>query len=179
MNNGIVIRLAGVDQPATRIFHQEVISIGTAADCDINLSAENHPALPPEAVLLTLRRRDGAYRLTTVEPMAGVTRDGEAVAVGEAIQDGDTFYFGATGVRLRFFALSETTEITETLKLGNAVLATARTNDPVLADSSRRKRMMPRTDVAIVFVKQLLRELVSEIPRRVLYAIVSIAADGS
>lgn len=176
MHNGIVIRLAGVDQPATRIFHQEVISIGTAADCDISLSADNHPALPPEAVLLTLRRRDGAYRLTTVEAMAGITRDGEAVAVGEAIQDGDTFYFGATGVRLRFFALSETADITESLKLGNAVLATARTNDPVLADSSRRKRMMPRTDVALVFVKQLLRELVSEIPRRVLYAIVSIAA---
>ncbi len=175
MNNGIVIRLAGVEQPATRIFHQEVISIGTAADCDISLSAD-HPALPPEAVLLTLRRRDGAYRLTTVEPMAGVTRDGEAVAVGEAIQDGDTFYFGATGVRLRFFALSETADITESLKLGNAVLANARTNDPVLADPSRSKRLMPRTDVAIVFVKQLLRELVSEIPRRILYAIISIAA---
>lgn len=187
MNNGIVIRLAGVEQPATRIFHQDVISIGTAPDCDINLSSDNS-ALPPESVLLTLRWRDDVYRLTTVEPMAGITRDGEAVAVGEAIQDGDTFYFGATGIRLRFFALSEASELrgelrqesrgelTESLKLGSAVLATARTGDSAVADTSRRKRQMPRTDVAIVFVKQLLRELVSEIPRRVLYAIVSIAA---
>lgn len=175
MNNGIVIRLAGVEQPATRIFHQDVISIGTALDCDINLGTESS-ALPPESVLLTLRLREGAYRVTTIEPMAGITRDGEAVAVGEAVQDGDTFFFGATGIRLRFFALSESTEITETLKLGSAVLATARTTDSGLTDNSRRKRSMPRTDVAIVFVKQLLRELVSEIPRRLLYAIVSIAA---
>jgi S1-C subfamily serine protease len=35
---------------------------------------------------------------------------------------------------------------------------------------------MPRTDVALVFVKQLLRELVAEIPRRILYAIVGLAA---
>jgi len=175
MNNGIVIRLAGIEQPATRIFHQDVISIGTAPDCDINLSADNS-ALPPEAVLLTLRRRDGDYRLTTVEPMAGVTRDGEAVAVGEAIQDGDTYYFGATGIRLRFFALSESAEITESLKLGSAVLAAARTTDSGVAESTRRKGLAPRTDVAIVFIKQLLRELFSEIPRRVLYAILSIAA---
>jgi serine protease Do len=175
MNNGIVIRLAGVEQPATRIFHQDVISIGTAPDCDIYLNGDGS-ALPPEAILLTLRQRDDAYRLTTVEPMAGITRDGEAVAIGEAIQDGDTFFFGATGIRLRFFSLSETADITESLKLGSAVLATARTTDPIVADASRRKRMMPRTDVAIVFVKQLLRELVSEIPRRILYAIISIAA---
>ena len=99
MNNGIVIRLAGVEQPATQIFHQDVITIGTTPDCDISLGSGN-PALPPESVLLTMRWRDGAYRLTTVEPRAGVTRDGEAVAVGEAIQDGDSFYFGATGIRL-------------------------------------------------------------------------------
>ncbi|MEO6724341.1 MAG: trypsin-like peptidase domain-containing protein, partial [Blastocatellia bacterium] len=178
MNNGIVIRIAGVEQPATRILHQDVISIGTAPDCDINLSSDNS-ALPPEAVLLTLRRRDGDYRLTTVEPMAGITRDGEAVAIGEAVQDGDTFYFGATGIRLRFFAVSESAEITESLKLGSAVLASARSTIEGIsgvAETTRRKGLAPRTDVAIVFVKQLLRELVSEIPRRVLYAIMAIAA---
>ena len=35
---------------------------------------------------------------------------------------------------------------------------------------------MPRTDVAIVFVKQLLRELVAEIPRRILYAVAGLVA---
>jgi S1-C subfamily serine protease len=175
INTGIVIRLAGIEQPATRIFHQDVISIGTASDCDIALNADNSP-LPPESVLLTLRWRDEVYRLTTVEPMAGITRDGEAVAIGEAIQDGDTFYFGATGIRLRVFALSDSTGITDSLKLGSAVLASARTTGSGVAEATRRKGLAPRTDVAIVFVKQLLRELVSEIPRRVLYAILGIAA---
>ncbi|MFN0111626.1 MAG: trypsin-like peptidase domain-containing protein [Blastocatellia bacterium] len=177
MENGIVIRLAGVEQPATRILHQDVITIGTAPDCDLVVGTEV-VALPPESVFLTLRRREGAYRLATVEPMAGITRDGEAVTVGETIQDGDTVYFGATGIRLRFFALSETESITGSLRLGGAVLASMRTGKADLdnaADATRQKRLVPRTDVAIVFLKQLVRELVNEIPRRLLYALAGLA----
>ena len=174
MNNGIVIRLAGVEHPVTRILHQDVIAIGTAPDCDLVVGAAD-ASLPPESVLLTLRQRDGAYRLTTVEPMAGITRDGEAVAIGETIQDGDTFYFGATGIRLRFFSLTETQSITGSLRLGNAVLASARTETAPVTETARHKRLVPRTDVAIVFLKQLLRELVNEIPRRLLYAIAGLA----
>jgi len=175
MNNGIVIRLAGVEQPATQIFHQDVITIGTAPDCDIIINSD-HSSLPPESILLTLRQREGNYRLTTVEPMAGITRDGEAIAVGELVDDGDTFYLGVTGIRAEFVSLAGAETITDALRLGNAVLATARTGDAVVSDNTRRKRMMPRTDVALVFVKQLLRELINEIPRRVLYAIIGAAA---
>ena len=178
MGNGVVIRLAGTPHPATRIFNQDVISVGTAPDCDVVIESEGI-SLPPESIILTLRWKENAFRITTIDAMAGVTRDGEAVAVGDAIHDGDTFYFGATGIRLRAFALTDPEEITGSLRLGAAVLATARpaalaTATP--ATISKRRRSMPRTDVAIVFVKQLLRELVAEIPRRVLYAIAGLAA---
>jgi S1-C subfamily serine protease len=183
MGNGIVIRLAGVRQPTTRIFHQEVISIGTAPDCDVVIDAEGF-SLAPESVMLTLRRQEKDYRITTIEPMAGVTRDGEMVAIGDALSDGDTFYFGETGIRLRAFALTEPADITESLRLGVTVLASARpsrlttammTGATGAAGLSKGRGSMPRTDVAIVFVKQLLRELVSEIPRGVLYVIAGIA----
>ena len=174
MMNGIVIRLAGVEQPATRIFHQEVITIGTTPDCDINFNT-GELGLPPESVILTLRLRDEVYRISTVDAMAGVTRDGEAVAVGDIIHDGDTLYFCATGIRLRFFALTGAGDITESLRLGTAVLASAQTGEAPVSPA-RRRRTVPRTDVAIVFVKQLLRELVSEIPRRVLYAVIGLVA---
>ncbi|MCI0525754.1 MAG: serine protease, partial [Acidobacteria bacterium] len=127
----------------------------------------------------TLRWKENAYRITTVDPMAGVTRDGEAISIGEAIHDGDTFYFGATGIRLRAFALTDTEGIADSLSLGAAVLANARPATlatMAAAGAIKRRRSMPRTDVAIVFVKQLLRELVAEIPRRVLYAIIGLAA---
>ncbi|MGH9754055.1 MAG: trypsin-like peptidase domain-containing protein [Blastocatellia bacterium] len=181
IGNGVVIRLAGVRQPTTRIFHQEVISVGTASDCDMVIEAEAF-SLPPESVILTLRRKENAYRITTIDPMAGVTRDGEAVAIGDALQDGDTFYFGATGIRMRAFALTASDDITESLRLGATVLAKARPSALAGATASREgdlskgQRSMPRTDVAIVFVKQLLRELVAEIPRRKLYAIAGVAA---
>ena len=181
MGNGIVIRLAGVQQPTTRIFHQEVISVGTAPDCDVVIEAEEL-SLPPESVILTLRRQENAYRITTVLPDAGVTRDGEVVAVGEALSDGDTFYFGETGIRLRAFALTDPDDITESLRLGGVVLANARpsalttTTSSLSGGLSKGRRSMPRTDVALVFIKQLLRELVAEIPRRILYTIAGVAA---
>jgi S1-C subfamily serine protease len=185
MGNGIVIRLAGVRQPTTRIFHQEVISVGTAADCDVVIEAEGF-SLPAESVILTLRRQETGYRITTMDPIAGVTRDGEAVAVGDPLSDGDTFYFGETGIRLRAFAVTEPDDITESLRLGVTMLASARpsrvtttitpgTTEANGADNiSKGRRSIPRTDIALVFVKQLLRELVAEIPRGVLYRIAGI-----
>jgi len=80
---------------------------------------------------------------------------------------------------MRAFALTDPEEITGSLRLGAAVLANARPDALTTAAPtgiSKRRRSMPRTDVAIVFVKQLLRELVAEIPRRVLYAIAGLAA---
>src|SRR5262245_21524714 len=125
MDNGVVIRLRGGPHPATRIFHQEVITVGTAPDCDLVIEAEGF-SLPPESVILTLRWQENSYRITTVDPMAGVTRDGEAIAVGDVVHDGDTFYFGATGIRLRVFALSDPEYLAESLRLGADVLAKER-----------------------------------------------------
>jgi S1-C subfamily serine protease len=174
MKNGIIIRLAGVEPPLTRVFHQEVISIGSAADCDIVIVSEVF-SLPPDAVILTLRLREDVYRISTVESRAGMTRDGEAIAVGEAIHDGDTFFLGSTGIRLRFFAYCANPEFTDSLKVGSAVLSHSLPSDVIATSTTlaatRRRRSIPRTDVAIVFVKQLVRELISEIPRRLLYAI--------
>jgi serine protease Do len=164
--NGIVIRLAGIELPETRIFHQEVVTIGTAPGCDICLRPENL-GLPPETLILALRLRDGLYRISTLDATAGVTRDGEAVAVGDAIQDGDTLYFGGTGIRLRFFALTEPGMIAESLPLGSGMLPPPGDTSMSAAPSSRS---IPRTDVALLFVKQVLRELVAEIPRRLLFA---------
>lgn len=169
--NGIVIRLAGVPQPETRVFHRELISIGTAPDCDLRFPADGR-ALPPAATLLSLRLTDGIYRIVGIEPAADVTRHGEAVAVGDPIHDGDTFYFGQTGIRLRLFALSDAMDLTESLELGTAVLAHPDAAGPVMP---RVEKRAPRTDVALVFVKQLLRELVAEIPPRSLYLILGAA----
>jgi serine protease Do len=165
MMNGIVIRLAGIEHPATRIFHQEVITIGTATDSDVNFKSGNS-GLPDESLILTLRLRDGAYRISTLHPVAEVTRDGETVAIGDAIQDGDTLYFGTTGIRVRFFALTGTPY--DSLLFETAALASVDQAEPIM-DTARGRRGLPRTDVAIVFVKQLLRELAAEIPRRILY----------
>jgi S1-C subfamily serine protease len=169
--SGLVIRLAGVEQPETRVFHQESISVGTAPTCDLSFRPDDH-ALPLSATLLKLRADNGVFRISTVDEVARVTRDGEAVAIGDAIRDGDTLYFGTTGVRLRFFTLSPSMELAESLQLGAAVLG--RTHAQQALASSNGHPAAPRTDVALVFVKQLLRELVAEIPRRVLYVAAGI-----
>jgi serine protease Do len=174
---GLVIRLAGVEQPETRVLHQKVVTIGTAPTCDLSFRDEGH-GLPPSEVLLTLRAEDDKpYRVAELHESAAVIRDGEAVNIGDSIRDGDTFYFGQTGVRLRFFFLSSSFELAESLNLGTAVLARSRAESAAVKQGREaRQAAGPRTDVALVFVKQLLRELVAEIPRRVLYAAVGVVA---
>ena len=163
---GIVIRLAGVEQPETRVFHQKTITVGTSPSCDLSFRDEEFH-FPPSAVLLTLRAEEGPYRVAEMHEETQIIRDGEVVVIGEAIRDGDTFNFGTTGVRLRFFSLSPSLELAESLQLGTAVLSRTRTEAKTLPANQHAR--VPRTDVAIVFVKQLLRELVSEIPRRYLF----------
>lgn len=171
--DGIVIRLAGVEQPETRVFHQETISVGTAPTCDLSFRQDDQ-ALPPSAALLTLRSDGGSYRIASMEEAARLTRDGEPVALNDSIRDGDTFYFGSTGIRLRFFFLSPSMELAESLQLGTAVLGRSRVAEPVAVQGNGHHLATPRTDVALVFVKQLLRELVAEIPRRVLYVALGV-----
>jgi S1-C subfamily serine protease len=170
---GIVIRLAGIQRPETKLFQQSVITIGTAPDCDLLFEAEGHQ-LPADAVLLTLGLAGGTYRVTALDPRVEVTRHGEKAVVGDPIYDGDTFYFGESGVRLRIFALTDAQEFAESLELGTAVLAHSRRASLAVNVDGERLPAAPRTDVAIIFVKQLLRELVAEIPRRLLYAIVAL-----
>jgi hypothetical protein len=188
--SGLVIRLAGVEQPETRIFQEDAITIGTSPACDLSFRPEEHHGdeLPPSAELLELRATAGTYRVARIEESLVITRDGERVTVGDAIRDGDTYYFGGTGVRLRFFLLSPTIELAESLQLGTAVLTRVRSESQAEAmaagedgieveerrRSDRRQSQTPRTDVALVFVKQLLRELVAEIPKRRLYAALAV-----
>ncbi|MBS1811363.1 MAG: trypsin-like peptidase domain-containing protein [Acidobacteria bacterium] len=162
---GIVIRLAGVEQPETRVFHQKTITIGTSPSCDLSFRDDEFH-LPSSEVLLTLHAEEGPYRVTEIHEEAQLIRDGEAVILGEAIRDGDTISFGTTGVRLRFFSLSPSFELAESLQLGTAVLSRRKSDTKTLPASPHAHA--PRTDVAIVFVKQLLRELAAEIPRRYL-----------
>jgi len=168
---GIVVRLAGVEQPETRIFHQEVINIGTDSACDVRIGAET-VELPPDAILLSIRRQEGAYRISALDPNTEVTRDGEAVAIGDPIDDGDTIYFGTTGIRIRFFALTDPNNFNESLRMGTALLAISQEDESPAA----MRGDVPRTDVALVFVKHLIRELAAEIPRRYLYAIAGVMA---
>ncbi len=163
---GIVIRLAGVEQPETRVFHQQTITVGTSPSCDLSFR-DDDLHFPPSSVLLTLSAEEGPYRLTAKHDETQLIRDGEAVVIGEAIRDGDTFSFGTTGVRLRFFSLSPSFELAESLQLGTAVLTRTEAETKTLPVNQHARA--PRTDVALVFVKQLLRELAAEIPRRYLF----------
>src|SRR4030095_5626737 len=170
--DALVIRLAGIKRPETKVFQQPEISIGTSPECDLHVDAD--PGMLPEnSQLLRISLGSGIYRITAIDPAVAITRHGEVAAIGDPIHDGDTFYFGETGIRLRIFALTDKMELAETLQVGTAVIAHARPGHPAttegnaLATSSGavagRAAPAPRTDIALVFVKQLLRELVNEI----------------
>ena len=82
--NGIVIRLAGVPNPETKVFRQETITIGTDEKCDVLITPEVTliaplrnsngdeaeplplPALAAQSTLLTLKLVDGTYRVAAL-----------------------------------------------------------------------------------------------------------------
>ena len=69
--NGIVIRLAGIRQPETKLFHQSEITIGTARDCDLWIDPED-TQLPDASTLVAISLSSSVYRITALDP-AGPT----------------------------------------------------------------------------------------------------------
>ena len=82
--SGFVVRLAGVEQPVTKIFNQDVVTIGTTVDCDLVIASAKTD-LPVDSLLITLQRQGEVYRVATLESLAAVTRGGELIAIGDPI----------------------------------------------------------------------------------------------
>src|SRR5256885_8833689 len=91
MSTGRVIHISSGDDRHTEILTDESVRIGASESCDLRLRSSSLPKTAANTVLLELSRANGSYRVTDFDPSLAVTLNGEPVAPGSEIRDGDEF----------------------------------------------------------------------------------------
>jgi S1-C subfamily serine protease len=151
MANGLVIHVARGQDRHTEVVSLERVRIGPGEDCHVRL-APDYPT--DSSLLLELARANGHYRVTEFDPTLDLTLNGEPLAHGTEIEDGDELRFGDTDLAVQFFPVRELP----------AVVSHRRANvAPFIEQAAIEAAVTARRDDAKVFLREFTRELLREI----------------
>jgi len=159
MSTGLVIHISSGDDRHTEILTDESVRIGASESCDLRLRSSSLPKTAANTVLLELSRKNGSYRVIDFDPTLALTLNGEPVAPGNEIRDGDEFRVNDSDLVLHFFPVRD---------LPAVVPATARETRethvaPFIEAAAIESAATARRDDAKVFLREFTRELVREI----------------
>jgi serine protease Do len=156
MSTGLVIHISSGDDRHTEILTDENVRIGASESCDLRLRSSSLPKTAANTVLLELSRANGSYRVTDFDPSLALTLNGEPVAPGSEIRDGDEFRVKDSELVLHFFPVRD---------LPAVVPAGARETHvaPFIEAAAIESAATARRDDAKVFLREFTRELVREI----------------
>src|SRR5215213_3888363 len=156
MASGLVIHISSGDDRHTEILTDDSVRIGASESCDLRLRSSSLPSTAANNVLLELSRTNGSYRVTGFDPSAALTLNGEPVAPGSEIRDGDEFRIRDSELVLHFFPVRA---------LPAVVPATSRETHvaPFIEAAAIESAATARRDDAKVFLREFTRELVREI----------------
>ena len=151
MAGGLVVHITNGHERHTEVLPQDRVLIGPGEGCHIRLGTD---LLTDSDVLLELDRRNGHFRVGEFDPEIGITLNGQPLARGAKIEDGDELRFGAFDVAMQFFPV------------GNlpAVVAHRRASvAPFIEQAAIEAAATARRDDAKVFLREFSRELLREI----------------
>src|SRR5215213_8254575 len=156
MASGLVIHISSGDDRHTEILTDDNVRIGASDNCDLRLRSSSLPKIAANTVLLELSRTNGSYRVTGFDPSVALTLNGEPVAPGNEIQDGDEFRINDSELVLQFFPVRA---------LPAVVPASSRETHvaPFIEAAAIESAATARRDDAKVFLREFTRELVKEI----------------
>lgn len=154
MASGLVIHIVAGEDTHTEVLSHERISIGANETCDLRLRVSTLP-VSAHGIVLELTRTNGNYRVSSFDPTLVITHNGNPLATGVKIADGDEVRIDETKLALQFFPVRSLPMVigqrrdTQVVPVGESVAlessATTRRND------------------AKVFLREFTRELVREI----------------
>lgn len=156
MASGLVIHISSGDDRHTEILTDERIRIGTSEDCDLRLRSSTLPKEAANSCILELARSGGLYRIESFEPSLQPTKNGEPLAVGAEIHDGDDLHLANSDVSLQFFRIRSLPALVPTTGRGTHVA-------PFIEAAALESAATARRDDAKVFLREFTRELVREI----------------
>jgi serine protease Do len=156
MSTGLVIHISSRDDRHTEILTDESVRIGASETCDLRLRSSSLPKTAANKVLLELSRANGSYRVIDFDQSLALTLNGEPVAPGSEIRDGDEFRVEDSELVLHFFPVRD---------LPAVVPAAARETHvaPFIEAAAIESAATARRDDAKVFLREFTRELVREI----------------
>src|SRR5215211_7506200 len=156
MASGLVIHISSGDDRHTEILTDDSVRIGASESCDLRLRSSSLPKTAANNVLLELSRTNGSYRVTGFDPSAALTLNGEPVASGSEIQDGDEFRIRDSELVLHFFPVRALPAVVPAASRETHVA-------PFIEAAAIESAATARRDDAKVFLREFTRELVREI----------------
>jgi S1-C subfamily serine protease len=157
MSNGLVIHIVAGADKHTEVLSHERIRIGTGEHCDLRLRAS---LLPPSSTksgaLLELARTNGYYRVTDFDTSLEISYNGEPLAAGTKIDDGDEVRVDHSNLLLTFFPVGGLPALVPGPRVDTHVA-------PFIEHAAIESAATARRDDAKVFLREFTRELVREI----------------
>jgi S1-C subfamily serine protease len=156
MATGLVIHISSGDDRHTEILTDDQIRIGACDNCDLRVRSSSLPKTLANSVLLELTRANGSYRVASFEQSVPVTLNGELIAAGAEIHDGDEVRVADGDLVLHFYPVRA---------LPAVVPGTSRETHvaPFIEAAAIESAATARRDDAKVFLREFTRELVREI----------------
>ena len=156
MATGLVIHISSGEDRHTEILTDDNIRIGTTETANLRLRASSLPRDAANLLLLELTRSNGTYRVISSDQTLPLTLNGEAVAPGAEIHDGDEVRVGGSDFVLHFYPVRA---------LPAVVPAAGRETHvaPFIEAAAIESAATARRDDAKVFLREFTRELVREI----------------
>lgn len=155
MAEGIVIHITVGNERRTEYFSQREISVGTSDQCDIRISLKNPPV---EGVWFRLESTEGSYRIADFDKSLDLRLNSSPIRRFIAISDGDSLTFGEGDAAFTFFSLANESSLITTNRTQSAI--------PFIEEAAMEAASTPERDDAKMFLREFLRELLSEISWR-------------
>jgi S1-C subfamily serine protease len=170
--NGLVIHVSSLNDRSTEVVMRELIRIGACEDCDVKIR------LPQGATstgpVIELARKNGIYRIASVDPNLEVKLNGRSIKPEKGIHDGDEIWIGPGGPSIHFFPIASTPALVPGRRDGAHVA-------PFIEQAAMEASATARRDDAKIFLREFTRELVREInpsTKIIAFAILILAVVG-
>lgn len=154
MASGLVIHIVAGEDKHTEVLSHERIRIGAGESCDLRLRVSSLP-VTANGTVLELARSNGNYRVSKFDAALDIRHNGEPVAVGKKITDGDEVRFEETNLALQFFPVRSLPMVIGQRRETQVA--------PFIENAAIESAATARRDDAKVFLREFTRELVREI----------------
>ncbi len=154
MASGLVIHIVAGEDKHTEVLSHERIRIGAGENCDLRLRVSSLP-VSSNGTVLELARANGNYRVSKFDSAIDITHNGEPVAVGAKITDGDEVRIEETNLALQFFPVRSLPMVIGQRRETQVA--------PFIENAAIESTATERRDDAKVFLREFTRELVREI----------------